>query len=277
MITGINDEKSSVFGSLEKIIDSKYEVVSELPRDGIVLLNGNDINTMSLYEKTKNKKFIYGKDSNRDLSDISAQNIRLNKLSISFEVRVFGRKYKLSNIKLLGEQNIENLLPGIFLGLYLGIDFSLIKQEISRLRPLPRTMDPARTTKGTILINDTYNTNLNSIRRAVEYVKLYRGKRILVLEPLIELGKNAFQDHLELGKEIGKVCDYLFLTNDNYYEPLLTGVKSQKSLCIVQVLPPAKIAKFVDRSTQSPAVVVFEGREAYNSFSLIAAEPVLRV
>lgn len=277
VITGINDEKSSVFGSIDKIIDSKYEIVENLPRDGLVLLNGNNANTLSLYERIKHKKYVYG-------SDIEAQNIKLTKFSISFDVHILGaaqkdsalagRKYKLSNIKLIGSQNVENLLPGIFLGLYLGIDFSLIRRQIQKLAPLPRTMDPAKSDKGASLLDDTYNTHLNSIKTAVEYIKLYKGKRILVLEPLSELGKNALSDHLELGKEIGKVCDYLFLTNDNYYKPLVSGVQKEKSLCVVSVLPPAKIAKFIEENTGRGDVVVFEGREAYNSFSLIEKEPI---
>src|SRR3989344_5424865 len=277
VITGINDEKTSVFGNLDNVIESKYEVVGSLPRDGIVILCGNNPNTMSLYSRIKNKKFIYSFEEAGLASDIYSSNIKIFRFFVSFDVRVFGKKHKVSDIKLVGLQNVENLLPGFFLGLYLGIDFSLIRKELLRLRPLPRTMDPAKNSKGSILINDTYNTHINSIRGAIEYMKLYKGKKILILQPLTELGKNAYQDHLELGKEIGKVCDYLFLTNDNHYKPLVIGIQEEKSLCLVQVLPPAKIAKFVDKNTKAPDIVVFEGREAYNSFSLIASRSILRL
>ena len=284
VITGINDEKISVFGSINKIIDSKYEVVETLPRDGIVLLNGDNVNAISLYDRIRHKKFTFSSFSNErrqaphrsgtGQASIEAENIKLSKFSVSFDVRVLGRKYRLLNIKLIGAQNVENLLPGIFLGLYLGIDFALVRKEIAKIVPLPQTMNPSKTAKGTVLINDTYNSHINSVKGAVEYMKLYKGKRILILEPLTELGKNAYRDHLELGKEIGKVCDYLFLTNDNYYKPLISGIQGEKSLCLVQVLPPVKIAKFIEKNTGLSDVVVFEGREAYNSFSLIASEPV---
>ncbi len=274
VITGINDEKISVFGNINKIIDSKYEIVETLPRDGIVLLNGDNLNVMSLYDRIRHKKFIFSSSNEGGQAAIEAENIKLSKFSVSFDVRVLGRRYRLSNIKLIGGQNVENLLPGIFLGLYLGIDFALVRKEISKIVPLPQTMNPSRTAKGTILINDTYNSHINSVKGAVEYMKLYKGKRILILEPLTELGKNAYQDHLGLGKEIGKACDYLFLTNDNYHKPLISGIAQEKSLCLAQVLPPVKIAKFIEKNTGVSDVVVFEGREAYNSFSLIASEPV---
>jgi UDP-N-acetylmuramoyl-tripeptide--D-alanyl-D-alanine ligase len=272
VITGINDERAPAYG-----------IIENLPRDGLVLLNGNDPNTASLYERIKYKKFIFSsEDLPSDMiwsprNDIRAVNIKLGKSSISFDVHAMGRKYRLSGIKLIGAQNVENLLPGIFIGLYLGIDFALIRRELGKLVPLPRTMDPFRNSKGAILIDDTYNTHINSIKTALEYMKLYRGKRILVLEPLSELGKNANSGHLELGKEIGRICDYLLLTNDNYLKSLTRGIQEEKSLCAVSVLPPVKIAKFIEKECARGDVVVFEGKEAYNSFSLIAAEAVLRV
>ena len=135
-------------------------------------------------------------------------------------------------------------------------------------------MDPYQAKNGVILINDTYNIHLTSVRRALEYVSLYKGRRILVLEPFSELGKNSNKNHIELGKQIGRVCDYLFITNENYHKPLMEGVTQEKSDCVVRIWTPAKIAKFIVGEGKSADVVVFEGREAYNSFSLIASEPV---
>lgn len=275
VVTGINDQKISIFGNIGRILVSKYEVVESIPRDGLLIFNGNNTYSLDLYKKTSRKKFIYATDESKvNNPDIKALNIKEGKFSLSFDVHAFGRKYKLSNIKLLGKQNIENLLPGIFIGLYLGLDFSLMRKEIEKLRPLPKTMEPSVTARNVVLVNDTYNANVNSVRRALEYMKLYKGRKILVLEPLIELGKNAYSDHYALGIAIGEVCDYLFLTNDNYYEPLVKGVQNATSLCIVGVLPPGKIVEFVEDEARKDDVIVFEGEEAAASLSALTSESV---
>ncbi len=275
VVTGINNERMSIFGNMEKIIKSKNEVIESIPHDGIVIFNGNNKYTRNLYGETKIKKFIYTTENFRiKNSNIKAFNIKQAKFSLSFDILAFGRKYKISKVKLLGLQNVENLLPGIFIGLYLGLDFSVIRKAIANLRPLPKTMEPNIMARGTVLINDTYNANINSVKRVLDYMKLYKGRRIFVLEPLIELGKNAYKDHYSLGLEIGKVCDYLFLTNNNYYKPLIDGVNKANSLCMVGVFSPGKIAEFIEREGARDDVVVFEGQEAYNSLIILTSELV---
>src|SRR3989338_175910 len=273
VVTGINDQKISIFGSLEKILDSKFQVVNFLPKDGIALFNANNENSLNLYRKAKIKKFLYGTESpqNKNL-DIKAFNIKESRFSISFSVLVFGKKYKITGVKLLGKQNVENLLPAIFIGLYLGIDFSTIRKVFQEFNPLPKSMEPRVTVKGVTLINDTYNANINSVLRVLDYIKIYKGKKILVLEPLIELGKNAENDHIKLGQEIGKVCDFLFLTNDNYYKSIRSRIKNGVKACSIQFFPPLKIAELIEKSCNKNDVVIFEGHESLASFLALRSE-----
>lgn len=273
VVTGINDQKISIFGSLEKILESKFQVVNFLPKDGIALFNANNENSLNLFRNAKRKKFLYGTQPNEIKNlDIKAFNIKESRFSISFSVLVFGKKYKITGVKLLGKQNVENLLPAIFIGLYLGVDFSTIRKVFQEIKPLSKSMEPRITVKGVTLINDTYNANINSVLRVLDYMKIYRGKKILVLEPLIELGKNAEGDHIRLGQEIGKVCDFLFLTNDNYYKSIRSKIKNGAKTCSIQFFPPLKIAEFIKKSCDKNDVVVFEGQESLSSLLALTSE-----
>lgn len=272
VLTGINEQKLSVFGSMEKIIDSKLVAVASLSRDGIALLYGNNMYLKKIIRETKNKKFIYGISQNNLSFDIAADNIKEETLSISFTIYILGKRYKISGVKLLGRQNIENLIPAIFIGVYAGIDFSLIRRAILQLRPLPGAMEPRRVASGAIIINDTYNANINSVARALSYAKLYHGKKILVFEPLVELGKTAESVHRGLGTAIGETCDFLFLTNDNYLKFLKMGILKSNSSCKIKVATPVAIINFVNKSTKKGDVVIFEGNEAGQSYVGITSE-----
>lgn len=269
VMTGINDQKISMFGSIEKIIDSKFEAIETLPRDGIALFNTTNAYAAKLYDKTKHKKFSYGSSQKDGKTDIQAFSVEVKKLSLSFSFRTLGRTYKVSNVKLLGKHNVENLLPALFIGIYVGIDFSTIRKSLSQIKPLSKTMEPKKATTGAILVDDTHNININSVRKSLDYMKVYEGKKILVLEPLLELGKNANIDHFEMGEQIGKTCDFLFLTNDNYLEAISEGIKKSDSLCLISVQTPARIAEFIKKETKNGDVVVFEGKEAYNALGLL--------
>lgn len=273
VVTGINDQNFSMFGNIDRILESKFQAIESLPEDGIALFNGNNRESTSLFYRTRYKKFSYGIAGIKILnSDIQALKLKINKLSTSFYIRAFNKEYNIGKIKLIGRQSVESLLPAIFIGLYMGIDFSLIRKAIQEINPLPGTMDPKITRNKTILIDDTYNANFTSVMQAIYYMKIYNGKKMLVLEPLIELGKNAKADHLKLGREIGKFCDFLFLTNDNFKEEILKGIREKKGRCEAFVQPPAKISNFIKKRCGEKDVVVFEGREALKSLSLLSFE-----
>lgn len=275
VVTGINNQSMSMFGTFQKLLESKFQAIESLPKDGISLFNGNSPSTLSLYERTKNKKFVYATDESEfKAPSIRAFNIKETRFGTSFNVEVFGKRHKIAGVKLLGRQSVENLLPAIFIGLYMGMDFSLIRKLIGELKPLPGTMNPRITFGKTVLIDDTYNSNFNSVVRALDYMKVYQGKKIFVMEPLIELGKNAKLDHLELGEKIGKVCDFLLLTNNNYFESLILGIKNSGDKCKTMILPPAKIGSFVEKYCGKQDVVVFEGRGAKLALSVISSDPV---
>ncbi len=274
--TGINEQKISLFGSLENILKSKLEAVSSLGRDGIALFNGNSKLALELARKVKKKKFVYSVYSSGENASVVATNVKESKLSFSFDVQVLGKKYKLTGIKLLGRQNIENLLPAIFIGVYAGVDFTQIRDALLKITPLPSSMEPLKAKSGAILIDDTHNANVNSVERVVSYLKLYRGKKVLILEPLVELGKNASKIHLELGEEIGKVCDVVFLTNDNYYPAISSGISEVNPNCEFKVATPAKIIEYVKYESKREDVIAFAGHEASLALSRIPSEKIYR-
>ncbi|HVZ66797.1 MAG TPA: UDP-N-acetylmuramoyl-tripeptide--D-alanyl-D-alanine ligase [Patescibacteria group bacterium] len=265
VIGGINEQKLSMFGSVDAILESKKELINALSRDGIAIFNGNSEYAMRLYEETKQKKFIYFVDDGSGRKgDITATNIKESRYGLSFDVELLGRKYKLASVKLLGRHNIENLLPAIFIGVYVGLDFSSIRRAIDKIKPLGGAMDPRRMTNGPTVIDDTHNANINSISRALSYMSLYKGKKVLVLEPLVELGKFAEDDHYKLGLEIGRVCDRLFLTNNNYSASIIKGIKKSEGKCKYEVAPTSAIINFVRGKLGKPDVVVLEGKQAHN-------------
>jgi UDP-N-acetylmuramyl pentapeptide synthase len=109
---------------------------------------------------------------------------------------------------------------------------------------------------------------------ALDYSLTYSGRKILVLEPLLELGKNAKKDHEILGEEAGKICDFLFLTNNNYAGSVRAGVGKSRGRCVVKILPPSAIAKFVRSQCSPKDVVIFEGRQAKQSLLLVGSDSV---
>ncbi len=274
ILTAVSDQHLSLFGSFNNIKQAKYELIESIPKNGLAVFNGNDETTYELYKITNKTKVLYESfDTIKDLThvlrsakgyinaSILAYNVHVDKTSISFQVFLKGKVIHVT-APLLGAHNVENLLPAIYLANHLGMTDKEIKKAVSLLSPLPKTMVRYETKKRASLIDDTFNASPDAVLAALSYMKTYKGKKIFVLTPLIELGKQAKKEHERLAGEITKICDLLFLTNNNYSKIFKTVGKGKKKTCRILVADPDTIADYIRRHTQNEDVVVFEGKEA---------------
>ncbi|MBI2026026.1 MAG: UDP-N-acetylmuramoyl-tripeptide--D-alanyl-D-alanine ligase [Candidatus Levybacteria bacterium] len=273
ILTSVIEQHASLFGGLAKTKSAKYELIESLPQDGLALFNGNNANTLELYKKAKVRKILYFADygsKEKIDADIIAENIKMGKFDINFDVRTTGkRKINLPvKVNLLGGYNAENILPAIFLGLELGMDKNEIQKGLSEISPIKKTMQPFLSTDQTVIVDDTFNSNPQAVLAALSYLKIYKGKKVLVLSPIIELGKNARQIHYDLAKEIGKACDVLFLTNMNFYEEIKKGIGEN---CRVLIQTPQEISAYIARLGEND-IVILEGKEAGKILNFIAYE-----
>lgn len=75
ILTGINEQHLSTFGSQENIIKAKYELIESLPQDGLAIFNGNNKYCRELFQKTNIPKKIV----QAPLGKLMAENILMAK------------------------------------------------------------------------------------------------------------------------------------------------------------------------------------------------------
>lgn len=270
IITAVNEQHMSLFGSLENVAKTKYELIESLPKDGLALFNGNNEIARQLWSKTNKKKILYktGSSEKDDDSIVNASNIHVKPDFITFYVRIGNKKINLSS-PLIGTQNIENILPGIAVANYLGVNDKQIKNAVALLSPLPKSMEYHKSENGSTFIDDTFNANPQAVLAALNYMKIYKGRRILVFQPMIELGKNAKSEHYRVAKKISEICDNLLLTNKNFYNSIKKGIEDGGGNCAVLTGDPQSFSEFIKDETNKGDIVVFEGKEAANVLGLI--------
>lgn len=260
--TSVSDQHLSLYGNLKNAIDTELELIHALPKNGLALFNGNNKHTSELYKKCKKKKILYKASLQRNEQvDVAATNIMIGKNDVSFTVAAEGKRIHIQ-APLLGGHMIENLLPAVYLAKYLGIPDAKIKKAFLSVTPPPKTMIQTGLPGGIVAVDDTFNISPESVQAVLQYMKIYKKKKILVLMPMIELGKNAKDRHREIGKMIGAICDNVFLTNKNFYKEILRGVTMSKGNCVVQTAPAHVIAREVMAIAEKGDIVVFEGKEA---------------
>jgi len=224
ILTGINEQHLALFGSLENIIKTKYELMESLPEDGIAFFNEKNKYCLELYQKTKIKKKLYG------------QEVKLAGLENIEGAKLVARELGMSESEISrAVEKIENKFPGI-------------KQK--------------KGINGLNIIDATYSANPDGVVAHLDYLNIFPGKKVIVMPCLIELGSATIEVHKKIGQKIGEVCDLAIITTKERFKEikesaLKSGLKEENILFLED---PKLIFEKIMVFCQSNDVVLLESR-----------------
>ena len=127
IITSIGPCHLETFKSIDNIMRTKYELIENLPDDGIAIFNYDNEYVKRLADKTFKEKLLYGIDNIED-TDVFATNIHVDSLGSSFSLCIKSLGVIECRTKLLGKHNILNILGGAAIASVLGLSKSKIKE-----------------------------------------------------------------------------------------------------------------------------------------------------
>jgi UDP-N-acetylmuramoyl-tripeptide--D-alanyl-D-alanine ligase len=184
------------FGSVEKVAKAKAEIFSGLSSDGIAVFNADDIHAPLWREKTRDfqmltfglmsedadvKATVHGIENGQRLDMMTPEGSMSVRLSVS------------------GRHNAMNALAATAGALALGVSPQHIVQGLENFLPVKGRLQFVSGYGQSQLINDSYNANPDSLLAAIDVLSNVRGKRMLVLGDMGELGADAEALHEAAG------------------------------------------------------------------------------
>ena len=227
IITWIGKAHLETFKSEENIQRGKFELIENLPSDGLGILNMDDPKQVSY--KIKNKVKIKWIAINNKKADVLASNIKIDQNGMSFDVSFKDDKKKYSfSTKLLGNSNIYNILAGIAFAKYvMNMDIKDIQLGVKRIKPIAHRLE-LKTNGNKTYIDDAYNSNPIGSKMALDVLNLMDGNKIVVTPGMIELGTEEYKLNKEFGKYISNVADYVILVGEKQTKPIMDGLIESK-------------------------------------------------
>jgi len=210
IVTGVNQQHLATFGSMKNLLSAEggEELVAALPKNGTAIFNGNSKYIDELYKKTKGEKKLVK----------VPQNIRTYKDYITFKVN------KTSfTVHVLGAHNAENILLAVEAARELGMSLPEIAKALKTAPTEISTMQLKKGVNGLSIIDSTYSANPNGVIADLEYLKVWKGKRVIVMPCLIELGKASKEVHKKIGEKIAEVCDLAIITTKEHFKDIKQG------------------------------------------------------
>jgi len=262
ILTGINEQHMATFGSQDNIIKTKFELIESLPENGIAIFNSDSafirFKVRNSKFKVLNQKFY----SIKERADIWAENIKVERDSVAF--RIFTKDNDSVDVKInvLGRQTILNFLGAALAIKELGITLSEIAKASEEINSKYGGMQLKAGKRGLNIIDSTYSANPDGVISALEYLKIWPPKRIIVMPCLIELGMASKEVHWKIGKKIGEVCDLAIITTKERFKEIKEGAvgRGMKPENILFIENPQKIFEKIKSFCEPGDVVLLESR-----------------
>ncbi len=207
IITAVGDMHLETFKTRERVADTKFELAESLPQNGTCVFNGYNGGAAELYARdVKCKKEFVGENQRISFSDLA-----FDKDGTAFKLSIDGESYDVKT-KLLGAHIPELVCACAAVAFLCGVTPENIVKAVDdmppvehRLQLLP-SVDPSVT-----VIDDAYNSNPIGAKNALDVLKCFDGKKIILTPGFVELGAAEKQCNAELGANIAEVCDAAFL------------------------------------------------------------------
>ena len=128
--------------------------------------------------------------------------IKISESWSSFELSYKAKKYVLET-NLIGSHHVSNLTWVLAFCIDEGIDILSFGEALMNL-PLPNHTLSVTKKENITLIDDSYNLSVESLKAGIEVLLFFSGKKILMLDDILELWDIAEKTHEELGEYVGK-------------------------------------------------------------------------
>ncbi len=199
VITNIGLSHVEILGSRENIFKAKLEMLDGMKAGSVLIVSADD-DMLSSYQNKNYKVLKYGV-KNRN-ADVFATNITFENEKTTFTINYKNETYN-AEIPAMGEHNVLNALAAFLIGVSMGIDENNAVKYLKNYKPSGMRQNFTEK-NGIMFVEDCYNSAPNSLLAAVKTLAGYKakGRKILVVSDMLELGDMTEPAHKEAGREI---------------------------------------------------------------------------
>ncbi len=234
IVTGVNEQHLALFGSLDNLLSAEggRELADALSDHGILAVNGDNKYCLSLYKDFSGKiprgaqAKVYSLSNKSINSDIWAESIDIHENSISFISTDKTGELMNFDVKVLGKQNVQNLLGAILVAKELGMTFGQIADACKDILQKQAGMILKKNKHGISIVDSSYSSNPDGVFADLDYFSIFKGKRAIVIPCLIELGDKSVEIHEKIGRKIGETCGLAIITSKDKFKEIKKGAMS---------------------------------------------------
>ena len=187
IFTNLGDAHQENFGSLKQKTQEKLKLFAN---SELLIYNKDNklLNIAIAQSEIKAQLFSWGKAEDAIVRILSVEK---TKTDTQIKIRYNRAEFSIS-IPFTDDASVENALHCIAFMLYLGKNTANIAQRISCLEPVAMRLEVKNGTRNCLIINDSYNSDINSLNIALNFMNQQatakKLSRTLVLSDIMQSG-----------------------------------------------------------------------------------------
>ena len=197
VITNIEAGHLEGLKDIDGVMEAKGELLEVMGKNNTAILNIDDERVCRLAERFSGRVVTFGIETSAEVSGVPISQTRSGS---SFDLSWYDETVRVT-LNIPGKGAIYNALAAATVGYRADISIEEVKKGLEAAVTLPGRTEISTLPGGIQLINDTYNANPGSVAAAIETLCSLkgRGRGILVIGDMLELGQHAQSAHKHIG------------------------------------------------------------------------------
>ena len=221
VLTSVGPQHLDTFHTLERIKNTKYELMDAVPADGCCFFPDDGAICRELYDRTEKEKRLCCLHYSPD-ADVWATDVTVSPMGSRFVLHTSAEEIACET-RLLGEHNIQNILLAATVALHLGLTMRQVARGISKLQPVEHRLQLIPS-PGITIIDDAFNSNPKGAEAAVKVLGAFQARRIIITPGMVELGGQEAAFNREFGRKICGNADIAILVGKKHTQPIAEGL-----------------------------------------------------
>jgi UDP-N-acetylmuramoyl-tripeptide--D-alanyl-D-alanine ligase len=215
------------FGSREAIAEAKGELIEA--STGAAVLNADDDRVAAMAARTHARVLTFGRDRE---ADVRVQDLRLDRLGRPAFTLATPEASVPVSLQLVGEHQAMNAAAAATAALAAGLTIEQIGASLTTVATLSKwRMELHELPGGTIVLNDAYNANPDSMRAGIDALAAIGAdasvrRTVAVLGEMKELGADSEEEHVAVGGYAGGRGIDLVVTVGEAARPIEQGARA---------------------------------------------------
>jgi len=186
------------FGSLDGVATAKGEIFRGLTHHGVAIINQAH-NYQQKWQKEIGQHAVQYFAYDNPQADFYADAIHFSEQGASFVLHKPQGNVQIDS-PYLGEHNVSNALAATALAMNVGATLAQVKKGLETPSLVKGRLFPIHPCDNLLLLDDTYNANVGSMKSAISVLQKYPAFRVFVVGDMGELGDNTPLCHQEVGE-----------------------------------------------------------------------------